>query len=213
ALACARVGRDPATVALLPVSKAVPPERLRAALAAGMTTFAENRVQEAAAKAAQVAARWELVGRLQSNKVRRAVGLFDVLHSVDSLALARRISHAVDERGAARLPIYLQVNVDEDAGKAGFAAAALDESIDEIASLGQLQLRGLMTVGRLAERAEDARATFVRLRRLSEHLRRRSEALGRGLSMGMSDDFEVAVEEGATVVRIGRAIFGSRPAG
>jgi PLP dependent protein len=212
AAACARVGRDPAGVDLLPISKAVPVDRLRLALAAGLRDFGENRVQEAEAKAAAVeGARWHLVGRLQSNKAGRAVELFSTIHSLDSLALARRLDRRVSEEGRPRLPVYAQVNVDRDPAKEGFAPEALQAELAELLALGGLTVLGLMTVGRLVERAEEARPTFVRLRRLSERLRATDHRLGGGLSMGMTDDFEVAVEEGATVVRVGRAIFGERP--
>jgi pyridoxal phosphate enzyme (YggS family) len=212
AAACARVGRDPADVTVLPVSKSVDAGRLRAALAAGMTTFAENRVQEAEAKAAALpGARWQLVGHLQSNKAPRAVGLFEVIHSLDTLDLARRLDRLVREAARAPLAVYIQVNVDRDPSKTGMLPEDLAAALPELAGLDGLELRGLMTVGRLVGRAEEARPTFVALRELAERLRRREPRLGGGLSMGMSDDFEVAVEEGASVVRVGRAIFGDRP--
>jgi hypothetical protein len=177
-------------------------------------------VQEAAAKVAALAGtsptgvRWHMVGRLQANKAARALSLFDELHSVDSLALAERLDRLI--AGGARsspLPVYVQVNIDADPAKAGFAASALEEALDRLVGLPGLQLRGLMTVGRQVERDADARPTFAALRALSDRLRRRQPALGGGLSMGMSDDFEVAVEEGATAVRVGRALFGERPPG
>lgn len=213
AAACARAGRDPAGVRLLPISKAVPVERLRHAIAAGIEAFGENRVQEAEAKAAELpAARWQLVGRLQSNKARRALAVFEVIQSVDSVELAHRLAAAAQEAGHRDpYPVYLQVNVDDDPAKTGFAPDAMLGALAALAELAPLELRGLMTVGRLVARPEESRPTFVRLRRLSEELRRSTQALGGGLSMGMSDDFEVAVEEGATLVRVGRAIFGERP--
>jgi len=212
AAACARVGRDPDSVAILPVTKSVDFARLRVAQAAGMTTFGENRVQEASAKAAELpGARWHLVGHLQSNKAGRAVELFDQIHSVDSIDLARRLSRLATAAGRAPLPVYLEVNVDRDPAKSGMAAAELEQALPELAALPGLDLRGLMTVGRLVSKPEDARPTFVALRVLSDRLRAGEPRLGPGLSMGMSDDFEIAVEEGATVVRIGRAIFGQRP--
>ncbi|MGI8703503.1 MAG: YggS family pyridoxal phosphate-dependent enzyme, partial [Candidatus Limnocylindrales bacterium] len=199
-------------VGLIAVSKTVPPERLRLALVAGIERFGENRVQEAAPKVAALpGAHWELVGTLQSNKARRAVELFEVIHSVDSIELARRLDRIVAEIGRPPLPVYLQVNVDEDPSKAGLSLPELSPGLDELLALAGLELRGLMTVGRLGQRAEDSRPTFVRLRELSERCRVKQPRLGPGLSMGMSDDFEVAVEEGATVVRVGRAIFGERP--
>jgi pyridoxal phosphate enzyme (YggS family) len=154
---------------------------------------------------------WQLVGHLQSNKAARAVALFEVIQSVDSLDLARRLSRLAGLAGRAPLPIYMEVNVDRDPAKTGMAAADLEAALPEIATLPGIELRGLMTVGRLAVKPGGARPTFVALRALSERLRGNQPQLGAGLSMGMSDDFEVAVEEGATVVRIGRAIFGERP--
>jgi len=178
-----------------------------------MTAFGENRVQEAEAKAPLLpAARWQLVGRLQSNKARRAAALFEVVHAVDSLQLAAHLAQAARVvGGSAPYPIYLQVNVDRDPAKAGFAPSAMPAVLEELAGLTALELRGLMTVGRRANRPAEARPTFVRLRGISEALRGRFASLGPGLSMGMSDDFEVAVEEGATLVRTGRSIFGARP--
>jgi pyridoxal phosphate enzyme (YggS family) len=211
--ACARVGRDPADVGLVAVSKLVPVERLRAAVAAGLDVLGENRVQEAAAKVGQVAgACWHLVGPLQSNKARRAVELFDVVDSVDSVDLARRLDRlAAEIRPGRPLPVLLQVNVDADPAKTGFTAAGLEAALTVLLALPALDVRGCMTIGRLVGSAEEARPTFAKLRGLSERLRAGEPRLGPALSMGMTDDFEVAVEEGATIVRIGRALFGERP--
>jgi len=202
------------------VSKTVPPERLRAAIAAGLATLGENRVQELTAKAAVLpGVTWHLVGHLQGNKARAALEVAAVIHSVDSLDLARRLDRLLEaptvEAVAPALrvprPIYLEVNVDADPAKAGFAPATLAAGLGELAALPHLRLAGLMTVGRLVAGPDEARPTFAALRRLSAELRAGEPRLGAGLSMGMSDDFEVAVEEGATIVRIGRAIFGERP--
>jgi pyridoxal phosphate enzyme (YggS family) len=210
--ACARAGRNPASVALVAVSKNVPAAQLRAAVAAGLKTFGENRVQEAEGKVPDVpGATWHLVGPLQSNKARRALATFAVLEAVDSLDLAVRLDRLAGEiRPGERVPVFLQVNVDRDPAKAGFNPEALPAAADALGALPRLEVRGLMTVGRLVERAEDARPTFVALRTLSDRLHSSSPRLGPDLSMGMTDDFEVAVEEGATVVRIGRALFGHR---
>jgi PLP dependent protein len=198
---------------LLPITKGVDAQRLSLAFAAGMHVFGENRVQEAEAKVGQLeGARWQLVGHLQSNKARRAVEIFEQIHSVDSLALAARLDALLAERDGDAYGVYLQVNVDRDPAKAGFDPAALDTDVGRLADLRRLRLLGLMTVGRLTATADQARSTFVRLRELSTRLRRAEPRLGAGLSMGMSDDFELAVEEGATVVRVGRAIFGERTA-
>jgi len=211
ASACARVGRDPASVALVAVSKTVPAATLRAAVAAGLTAFGENRVQEAEAKIGEVeGATWHLVGPLQSNKARRALAAFTTIETVDSVDIARRLDRVAGEaRPGERVPVLLQVNVDGDPAKAGLGAADLAAAAELIARLERLDVRGLMTVGRLVATPEEARSTFVGLRILSERARG-SVAIGPELSMGMSDDFEVAIEEGATIVRIGRALFGHR---
>jgi pyridoxal phosphate enzyme (YggS family) len=215
AAACERAGRDPGQVQLVGVSKTVPVARIRAALAAGVGALGENRVQEAAAKVRLLSAEWHLVGHLQSNKAARALSLFDVIQSVDSVALAQRLDRLLAEGGVpARdgpYPVYLQVNIDADPAKEGFRAEELEDAMPVLAGLSRLDLRGLMTVGRLVDRAEDARPTFRRLAELSRSLRGTAPALGAGLSMGMTDDFEVAVEEGASLIRVGRAIFGERP--
>ena len=211
--ACRRVGRNPDEVRLVAVSKTVPVERLRAALAAGLTTLGENRVQEGATKAEALPdAAWHLIGPLQSNKARRAVEVFSTIQSVDGADLARRLDRlAAELRPGRPLPVLLQVNVDADPAKAGFAPGDLAAVVPGILALPNLSVEGLMTVGRLVDDPSAARPTFVALRGLSEELRRTSAALGPELSMGMSDDFEVAIEEGASIVRIGRALFGARP--
>jgi len=220
--AAGRAGRDPGSVEIVAVTKTVSPERIREAIAAGFRTLGENRVQERQAKVGEIDAvstwpageqpRWHLIGPLQSNKARRAVELFDVIETVDSRALAERLDRiAAELRPGSRLPIMLQVNVDADAAKAGFEVADLERELAGILALPALAVEGLMTVGRLVADPDQARPTFVALRDLSERLRTRDSRLGPALSMGMTDDFEVAVEEGATHVRIGRAIFGARP--
>ena len=213
--AAARVGRDAHLVQVVAVTKTVEAERVRAAAAAGFESFGENRVQERAAKAAalgETAGTWHLVGPLQSNKARRAVELFDVIESVDSLELARRLDRiAAEVHPESRFRILLQVNVDDDPAKSGFDPDSLVRDLPAILALPALAVDGLMTVGRLAGDPEDARSTFVALRELSERLRADHPGLGSDLSMGMTDDYPIAVEEGATIVRIGRAIFGDRP--
>lgn len=197
---------------LVCVSKSVTAERLRAAVAAGIATLGENRVQEAEAKAPEVpGAKWHMVGRLQSNKAARAARLFDVVESVDSVELAARLGAvAQDQLDGRELPVYLQVNVDGDPAKAGFDPEALEDALPRLLRLSGLDFHGLMTVGRVADRPDRARSTFQGLRELRDRLRELDGRLGPGLSMGMSVDFELAVEEGATVVRIGRALFGER---
>jgi len=216
AAAARRAGRDPGDVTLVGVSKTVPADAVHDAVAAGITVLGENRVQEASAKVPAVpGARWHLVGPLQSNKARRAIELFDVIESVDSIELARRLDRIAREvKLGARYPVLLQVNVDRDMAKAGFAPEALDDAVDRISTLDGLELAGLMTIGRLVEQPDEARPTFRALRETAERLRGSGGGSGPGLgpelSMGMTDDFEVAIEEGATIVRIGRALFGER---
>lgn len=211
--ACERAGRDPDAVTLIAVSKTVDADRLRAAVAAGFTVLGENRVQEGEAKAPEVpGASWQLVGPLQSNKARRALEVFDAIQTVDSVALGERLDRlAPDVRPGTRYPVLVQVNVDADPAKAGFAPDAVQDALPALLGLPNLVVRGLMTVGRLATDPADARATFRGLRELGDGLRARWPGLGPELSMGMSDDFELAIEEGATIVRVGRAIFGERP--
>jgi pyridoxal phosphate enzyme (YggS family) len=213
AAACRRSRRDPAGVQLVAVTKTVSPERIREAVAAGITSFGENRVQEARGKVlAVVGASWHLIGPLQSNKARRAVELFDAIETVDSVDLAHRLDRLAGElRPGQGLPALLQVNVDRDPAKAGLDPAELDRALDALGGLENLRIDGLMTVGRQVERPEHARSTFRGLRELSRRLRKTHADLGPALSMGMTDDFEVAIEEGATIVRIGRALFGERP--
>ena len=220
--AAARAGRDPAGVEVVAITKTFPTPVILEAVAAGFRTLAENRVQERAAKVAELdalatfpageAPRWHLVGPLQSNKARRAVELFDVIETVDSVDLAARLSRLAGElRGGRPLPILLQVNVDEDDAKSGYAPEEVDRELPAILDLPNLSVDGLMTVGRYTEAPEGSRSTFIALRRLSEELRGRHPGLGPALSMGMSRDYPIAVEEGATLVRLGRAIFGDRP--
>jgi PLP dependent protein len=210
--ACTRAGRDPGDVTLVAVSKTVGAERLQAAVEAGLTILAENRVQEGEAKAPLVeGAAWHLVGPLQSNKARRALATFSVIQSVDSTDIAGRLDRlAAEVRPDEPVPVLLQVNVDDDTAKAGFEVADLASDLDEILALPRLDVHGLMTIGRLTDGPEEARSTFRSLRELSERLRAGHPRLGADLSMGMSGDFDVAIEEGATIVRVGRALFGER---
>jgi pyridoxal phosphate enzyme (YggS family) len=213
AAACGRAGRAPDSVTLVAVSKTVPTDALRDAVAAGLDLLGENRVQEAVAKVPEVqGARWHLVGPLQSNKAHPALAAFDLIESVDSVKLATRLDRLVPEtRPGGRYPVLVQVNVDRDPAKAGFAPDAVDAALAELLALPHLAIRGLMTVGRLTADPSEARATFAGLRQLSERCRARWPELGPDLSMGMSEDFEIAIEEGATIVRVGRALFGERP--
>jgi len=211
--ACARVDRAPEDVTLVAVSKTVAADALGDAIAAGLDLLGENRVQEAAAKAPEVpGARWQLIGPLQSNKARRALEVFEAIQSVDSVELAGRLDRLVPEvRSGGRYPVLLQVNVDQDPAKAGFAPSDLDGALEAILQLPHLSVGGLMTVGRQTSDPLETRRTFRDLRETSELCRGRWPTLGPALSMGMSDDFELAIEEGATLVRVGRALFGERP--
>ena len=215
AAACARSGRAPGAAQLVAISKTVPVERLRLAQVAGHDLLGENRVQEAAGKIPLLGpSRWHLVGHLQKNKAAKAVELFDVIESVDSSALASRLDRLVGERGAragSTLTILLQVNVDDDPAKAGFLPEALERELGSVLAMPNLEIAGLMTVGFHTGGGDAARPTFARLRKLSERLRATDPRLGPDLSMGMTDDYEVAIEEGSTLVRVGRALFGERP--
>ena len=221
--ACRRVGRDPATVRLVAVTKTVPVERVRAAVAAGLTDFGENRVQEGTDKIGHVVGgTWHLIGPLQSNKVRPAVEAFDVIESVDSLELAERLDRIVRAvRGLAeagsiatdrRLPVLLQANVDGDPAKAGFAPDAIVTALPRLLEMGALRVDGLMTVGGRLDDPAAGRPTVIPQRELAARPRADDTRHGNHLSMGMSDDYSVAVEEGATIVRVGRALFGARAA-
>lgn len=206
ARAAARAGRKPDDVLLIGVSKTVDVERIRAALAAGLRALGENRVQEAKAKVAELGrpAAWHLIGHLQTNKVKDALEIFDVIHSLDRLELAQELERRAAPRGLA-VEALLQVNVGGEATKGGFAPDGVGEALEAIGKLAHVKVTGLMAIPPEVERPEDARPWFRQLRALAER-----HGLGR-LSMGMSGDFEVAVEEGATMVRVGTAIFGARP--
>ncbi len=212
AAAAGRAGRAPGDIQLIAITKTVSPERVRAAIAAGLTVLGENRVQEAETKRTLApGATWHLVGPLQSNKARRAVQSFDVIQTIDSLELATRVGRIALELGRAPFPVLVQVNVDADPAKAGWDPGALAETLPALLAVEGLRFDGLMTVGRQVAAAEDARPTFRALRELSARLGAAEPRLGPALSMGMTDDFEVAIEEGATHVRVGRALFGERP--
>lgn len=214
--ACRRTGRRTEEVGIVAVTKSFPAEVVRAAVAAGLNEIGENRVQEARDKRALLGdlpgVRWHLVGHLQKNKAGLALALFDLVHSVDDLELAR----ALDRRAAAlnrTVPILLEVNVGEEATKFGFPPReeVLFHAVEEMLRLPHLCLEGLMTVAPIAPDPEQVRPIFARLRELREKLRERfPEVPWKHLSMGMTDDYVVAVEEGATLVRLGRALLGER---
>ncbi len=220
--AAARAGRDPKDITLVAVSKTFPPQILLAAYALGVRQFGENRVEEAERKVPLVDERaepgkpitWHMVGHLQSRKVREAVPLFDWIQSVDSVALAHRIE-ARAEAANKTVPVLLEVNVSGEGSKFGWAAEprqALYAAIKELIALQHLDVQGLMTVAPMVSNPQDARPFFRALRELRDELRVRfPERAWPHLSMGMTDDFQVAIAEGSTIVRIGRAIFGDRP--
>ena len=204
-VAAERAGRDRSDIVLISVSKAILPGDVEAALAAGQPIFGESKVQEAKAKIPVVSsrARWHLIGHLQTNKARDAVALFEVIHSVDSLKLADELNKW-SERAGKTQAILLEANVSGEASKFGLKPEDLESTLKAINQLPRLEVRGLMTVAPYTKEAAEARPYFRRLRELRD-------ALGlRDLSMGMSHDFEAAIEEGSTLVRIGTAIFGER---
>jgi pyridoxal phosphate enzyme (YggS family) len=213
AAACARAGRHPSEVTLVAASKAQPPERLREAWEAGVRVFGENRVQEAAGKrgALPAEAEWHLLGPLQSNKVRAALDLFTTLHALDRPKIFHGVAAEAARRGT-EVAAFAEVNVGEEASKHGLAPAGLAAILAPLATLPGLRLVGLMALPPLEEDPERSRRWFARLRALRDEV---ADALGREafpgwLSMGMSHDYAVAVEEGATHVRVGTALFGAR---
>lgn len=212
AAACRRAGRPAAEVRLLPVTKTVPASVLRQAYAAGITDFGENRLQEARDKRAALAdlpIRWSIIGHLQTNKVKHLVGLADEFHALDSLRLAEALNRRLEAEGR-DLDVFVQVNTSGEASKFGLPPDALLPFVERLPDFPRLRPRGLMTLAVFS--ADDARVR--RCFRLLRHLRDQAVTVHgglTGLSMGMSGDFEAAIEEGATVVRVGQAIFGARP--
>jgi len=205
ARACERAGRKPADVLLIAVSKTVEIERIGLAVAAGVKALGENRVQEAKEKIAALGrpVPWHLIGSLQTNKARDAAQLFDWIHSVDREELARELDRRAHQSGRS-VKVLVQVNVGEEPQKGGVPPAELKRLLDGMAGLRNLDVRGLMCIPPEAETAEASRSWFKRLREL------RDAAGLEHCAMGMSEDFEIAIEEGATMVRVGTAIFGPR---
>ncbi|MCK4963669.1 MAG: YggS family pyridoxal phosphate-dependent enzyme [Dehalococcoidia bacterium] len=200
-----RAGRSPAEITIVAVTKGLTAQAIEAALEAGIRHIGENRVQEAREKIARLSnlqpcATWHMVGHLQTNKVKTAVEIFDIIHSIDSL----RLAEALSGRARNTVPVLLQVNISGEEPKSGFSEAELPKAVEDVARLSMLKVKGLMTIAPLVSDPEEVRPIFRRLRELRDSLGLEH------LSMGMSDDFEVAVGEGATMVRIGRAIFGER---
>jgi pyridoxal phosphate enzyme (YggS family) len=209
--AAARAGRNADDITLVAVSKTHPPESVSAVLAAGQGIFGESRVQEARAKIPLVPgrARWHFIGHLQRNKIRHALPLFELFHGVDSLEIARDIERIASEDGA-RPNVLLEVNVAGEGSKFGFPPEKLRAQIGELLALKRLTIEGLMCIPPPQPRAEMARKYFTALRELRDQLEKEFRISLPQLSMGMSGDFAVAIEEGATLVRVGTAIFGER---
>jgi pyridoxal phosphate enzyme (YggS family) len=209
--AAKKSGRSISDLELVAISKTHEAEKVRAAFDAGQRLFGESRVQEARAKIPLLpsAARWHFVGRLQKNKVRHALPLFELFHSVDSLELAQQINRIAEEEGL-RPRILLEVNVAGEGSKIGFAPETLREQIETLLELPRLTIEGLMTIPPLAPDAEASRQYFVKLRALRDNFAKQFQIALPHLSMGMTGDFMIAIEEGATLVRVGTAIFGRR---
>lgn len=207
-MAAARAGRDASGIKLLPVSKTHPVETLREAIEIGATCFGENKVQEAESKIAELAGEnleWHLIGHLQANKARKAVKLFDVIHSVDSVDIAQRLERICEEENRAELKVLAQVDLAGEETKSGIAESELPKLVEFLRTCKHLKFTGLMLLPPFFESAEEARPYFRRLREIRDEL-----CPGGELSMGMTHDLEIAVEEGATMVRVGTAIFGKR---
>ena len=208
-------GRKPEEVKLIAISKTHPASVIRTLIELGASDLGENRVQEAEEKIAEIGSehvRWHLVGHLQANKARRAVNLFEVIHSLDSLDLAQRLDRLCGEEGREKLPVLIQVDLGHEETKSGIDESELTQMVEGLKSLTHLELIGLMTLPPFFDDTEQSRPFFRRLRELRDELESRGAFGGRRgeLSMGMTHDFEVAIQEGATMVRIGTAIFGER---
>jgi pyridoxal phosphate enzyme (YggS family) len=209
--ACERAGRNPDSVTLLAVTKTQTPEIVKAAAELGLLLFGENKVQEAKAKIPLCPGklRWHFIGHLQSNKCRDAVELFEMIQSVDSLSLAQEINKRA-EQAARRMPVLIEVNVAGEASKFGCKPEQLLAELKQLNALPRIEIHGLMTVPPWSPEAEDSRPHFRRLRELKAKCEQVLGAPLPHLSMGMSGDFEIAIEEGATMVRVGTALFGPR---
>jgi hypothetical protein len=212
AAAAQKTGRSADDVRLVAVSKTHPAESVREAHQAGQKLFGESRVQEARAKIPELPSgiEWHFIGHLQKNKIRHALPLFDLFHSVDSLALARDIDRIAEEAGS-RPRVLLEVNVSGEGSKFGFRPETIHAEIENLLALHRLTIEGLMTIPPLAPEAEGSRKYFVQLRELRDELQTKFDIQLTELSMGMTNDYLIAIEEGATMVRVGTAIFGERP--
>ena len=209
--AATKAGRSTDEIELIAISKTHDAERVREAYEAGQSVFGESKVQEARAKIPELpsALRWQFVGHLQKNKIRHALPLFELLHSVDSLELAQNLNRIADEDGL-HPRVLLEVNVAGEGSKFGFKPDVLRAEMEELLALPRLTIEGLMTIPPLGEEAESSRKFFVHLRELRDVLEKELDVKLPQLSMGMTNDFAIAVEEGATMVRVGTAIFGER---
>jgi len=202
--AAARSGRDPASIRLIAVTKTVPAERIREAVACGVRDVGENRLQEGLPKREALAdpnVTWHFIGRLQTNKAKKVAEAFDWVQSVDRIELAHRLNQHLE---AKRLPVLIEVNLNAEETKSGADESQLPQLVDALAHCDRLELRGLMAIPPLLDDAEAVRPYFKKLRELAERFGFKE------LSMGMSHDFEVAIEEGATMIRVGSALFGQR---
>jgi PLP dependent protein len=212
--AAERVGRRPEEITLIAVSKTKPVSMVEIAYRLGITDFGENRVQDALPKIASFrpqGIRWHMIGRLQSNKAHKVASSFDAVHSIDSLHLAQALNRFTEVEGRNRLPVLLEVNIAGEQSKAGLSKAEVPEVARQIAKLPYLDLQGLMTVAPRVEDPEEVRPVFRALRALQDRLCDEvPDCSWQHLSMGMTDDYCIAIEEGATIVRVGRAIFGER---
>lgn len=211
ASAATRAGRNPADVELVAISKTHPAGLVREVAEAGQELFGESRVQEALVKIPELPGRlrWHFIGHLQANKVRKALPLFELIHGVDTMEIARDIDRIAAELGL-HPRVLLEVNVSGEGSKHGFTPEALERGLEELLALPRLQVEGFMTMAPLAPEAEASRPFFAALRTLRDRLAAQAGIPFPTLSMGMSGDYEVAVEEGATLVRVGSAIFGGR---
>jgi hypothetical protein len=209
--AAAKVGRAVDEIELVAITKMHPADKVREAIEAGQTLFGESRVQEARAKIPELPSnlRWHFVGHLQKNKIRHALPLFELFHSIDSLALAQDMNRVANEEGM-HPRVLLEVNVAGEGSKFGFKPETVRAEMESLLALPRLSIEGLMCIPPLAEEAEASRAFFVQLRELRDALEKEFDLKLPQLSMGMTSDFPVAVEEGATLVRVGTAIFGER---
>ena len=209
--AAGKAGRSADDIELVAVTKTQPAEKVREAIEAGQTLFGESRVQEARAKIPELPSnmRWHFVGHLQKNKIRHALPLFELFHGVDSLALAQEMDRIGEEEGL-RPRVLLEVNVAGEGSKFGFSPENLRAEMESLLALPRLSILGLMAIPPLAEQAEASRKYFAELRELRDRLQTEFRVDFAQLSMGMTHDFPIAVEEGATLVRVGTAIFGER---